>query len=156
MWGLNPQTLDVRVGMEWVTFLEQCYYILDVFYLRSSNNFWMYLKSNRFRYGRCTHPPLLHLVKKRVDVNCCKSWSLCEADHIILITKNPFLPFTWSEKSFFTIFLFTKSNLEKEEWRVLPLHSGTGANLAILVHFIFDCFLPPSTIGTRREAILAT
>ena len=86
--------------------------------------------------------------KKPAEVDCCKSWSLCVANHIISTAEKFFIPFPCSKQVFFTIYLFFKATIYKEEWRVSNLNLTTEAKLVILVHFIFDRFTPlPLLLG---------
>ena len=65
-------------------------------------------------------PPSTLYTKKSVEVDYCKSWSLCVGDHIILMAENPFLPFPRSVQVFFTISIFSKATINKEKLRGSP------------------------------------
>ena len=62
------------------------------------------------------------------------------------MAKNLFCPFPHSEQVFFAISLFAKATLDKEDSRGEILYTSPEGNLVILVHFIFDRFVPFSIV----------
>ena len=59
------------------------YYGGHLLYNGISNNCLISQNSFRFGYGMCGRYPSKLCTQKPVEVDCCKSWSLCMADHII-------------------------------------------------------------------------
>ena len=108
--ALDSRTGAYIMGTFWGTMLLY----FGQFYLCSSDSFLVYQNSNRFWYVRCAHSRSAIFNQKPMDVHCCKSWSLCVADNIILTARNVFLLFPWSEQFFFAIYIFAKSNLDEE------------------------------------------